>query len=179
MKLHTEPITAEHRFWNEVNALAREAFPPEEYLAPSLLAEMAEAEDFDFLALTDRGAFVGFMAVRTYRDLAYLFFLAIAPDRRSQGYGSRAIETLRAAYPGKKQVVDFEMPDDTAANRRQREKRRAFYLRNGYRETGLFLRYWGVTYEVFCMGEDFEPEVFQAMMETIRVEGFHPVYFYK
>ena len=41
MKLHTEHITENSRFWDQVNALAKEAFPPEEYLAPSKLMEMA------------------------------------------------------------------------------------------------------------------------------------------
>lgn len=71
------------------------------------------------------------------------------------------------------------MPDATASNYKQREKRRAFYLRNGYKKTGLFLTYLGVDYEVFCMDKDFEPEVFKAMMKTIQVDGFNPKYFYK
>lgn len=146
MKLNTEHITQGSRFWDDVNALAKEAFPPAEYLAPSELVKMAEEDGFDFLALTDHDALVGFMAVKIYREMAYLFFLAIAPAFRSKGYGSRAIETLRAAYPGKQQVVDFEMPDAAADNTEQREKRRAFYLKNGYRETGLFLTYLGVNY---------------------------------
>ena len=50
---------------------------------------------------------------------------------------------LKAEYPQKKQVVDFEMLDETAENSRQREKRRNFYLRNGYKETGFFLSYLG------------------------------------
>ncbi len=119
------------------------------------------------------------MAVLTYENLAYLFFLAIDSTCRSKGYGGRAIETLKAEYPGRKQVVDFEMPDASTSNSGQREKRRRFYLRNGYRETGLFLSYLGVDYEVFCMDEDFEPEAFKKMMQTIQVEGFHPKYFCK
>lgn len=177
MKLQTEHITEHHRFWKEVNALAGEAFPPEEYLAPAELVKMAQAEQFDFLALLDGDSFVGFMVVQTYQNLAYLFFLAICADYRSRGYGSRAIETLKAAYPDQMQVVDFERPDDTAGNCAQREKRRAFYLRNGYKETGLFLSYLGVECEVFCMGDSFEPEVFKAMMKTIRVKDFHPRFF--
>ena len=174
MKLHTEHITENSRFWDQVNALAKEAFPPEEYLAPSKLVEMAEADNFDFLALTDNDTFVGFMVVQIYGNLAYLFFLAIEPACRSKGYGSRAVETLKAKYPGKKQIVDFEMPDDHAQNHAQRKKRRDFYLRNGYQKTGLFLSYLGVDYEVFCMDSDF-----QEMMKTIHIEGFHPKYFYK
>lgn len=177
MKLNIEHITENSHFWSEVNALAKEAFPPQEYLAPSKLVEMAKADNFDFLALTDDNFFVGFMVVQTYQDLAYLFFLAIVPTCRSKGYGSRAIETLKAEYPNKKQVVDFEMLDNLAANYKQREKRREFYLRNGYKETGMFLTYLGVDYEVFCMDKDFEPEIFKEMMKTIQVNGFNPKYF--
>lgn len=123
MKLNTEHITANNRFWDDVNALAKEAFPPEEYLTPSKLVEMAKEDNCDFLALTDNDSFVGFMVVYTYQNLAYLFFLAINSTCRSKGYGSRAIETLKAKYPGKKQVVDFERLDETASNYKQREKK--------------------------------------------------------
>ena len=51
MRLSTEPITKDSRFWDEVNVLAKEAFPPQEYLPPARLAEMGEADGFEFLAL--------------------------------------------------------------------------------------------------------------------------------
>ena len=98
---------------------------------------------------------------------------------RAKGYGSRAIEVLRLLYPDKKQVVDFEMQDEPAPNKEQRIKRRRFYLKNGYKETGLFLSYLGVDYEVFCMDSDFEAQEFKDMMKEIRVEGFEPEYFNK
>lgn len=179
MKLHTEHITENSNYWNNVNILAKEAFPPEEYIEPAKLVEMAKADNFEFLALKDEDSFVGFMVVLTYENLAYLFFLAIVSSCRSKGYGSRAIETLKAEYPEKKQVVDFEMLDDSANNSVQRERRRNFYLRNGYKETGFFLSYLGVDYEVFCMDHDFDQETFKAMMKTIQVKGFKPKYFCK
>lgn len=179
MKLNIEYITEKSTFWNNVNVLAKEAFPPEEYLAPSELVKMAQADNFDFLALLDGNTFVGFMVVQTYEDMAYLFFLAIDSKSRSKGYGSRAIETLKVVYPDKTHTVDFEMIDDTAPNYEQRKKRRSFYLRNGYNETGLFLSYLGVDYEVFCMGNSFNCDTFKAMMRTIQVEGFNPRYFCK
>lgn len=179
MRLNIEHITQQSRFWEQVNALAKEAFPPEEYLAPTELVKMAQSDDFDFLALLDEDTFVGFMVVMLYENMAYLFFLAIDTDNRGNGYGSRAIETLKAEYPDKIHTVDFEMLDDAAPNQEQREKRRSFYLRNGYRETGLFLSYLGVDYEVFCMGERFNVDTFKAMMKTIQVDGFKPRYFTK
>ena len=177
MKLKTEYITEHNRFWSEINNLAKESFPPEEYLAPIELVRMSKANNFDFLLLTDDEQFVGFMVVQTHRNLAYLFFLAIDSSCRSKGYGSYAIEALKEAYPEKKQVVDFEMLDEKADNYEQRKKRRNFYLRNGYKETGLFLSYLGVDYEVFCMDDDFDVEEFKVLMTTIQVEGFNPKYF--
>lgn len=179
MKLNIEPITENSRFWKRINQLAQEAFPPEEYLAPSELVKMSMTENFDFWALMDGEHFVGFMAVRLYECIAYLFFLAIDPNYRSKGYGGRAIETLKATYPDKKQVVDFEMLDAHAPNSRQREKRRNFYFRNGYHETGMFLSYLGVDYEVFCMDDVFDIDMFKSMMKTLEIAGFDPVYFRK
>ena len=179
MKLNVEQITEKSRFWDEVNNLAKEAFPPEEYLAPSKLVDMAKSDGFDFWALTDDDQFVGFMVVQLHEELAYLFFLAIDYSCRSKGYGGYALETLRATYPDKKQVVDFEMLDDAASNSEQRKKRRAFYLRNGYKETGFYLSYLGVDYEVFCMEDTFDSEMFKRMMSTLKIEGFNPEYFSK
>lgn len=51
MKLNTEKITKGSRFWQQVNLLAKEAFPPAEYLAPDKLAEMSKADNFDYFAL--------------------------------------------------------------------------------------------------------------------------------
>lgn len=179
MKLNIENINSKSRFWKRINMLAKEAFPPEEYIAPKTLVKMAENEHFDFLALTENEIFVGFMAVKTYKDLSYLFFLAIESDFRSKGYGSEAISILKELYPDKKQVVDFEMIDETAINNQQRIKRKEFYLRNGYKETGLFLSYFGVDYEVMCTDENFIADDFKKMMKAVQVKQFNPIYFSK
>lgn len=140
---------------------------------------MAKESGFDFCALYDKDLFVGYIAVQTYKQMAYLFFLAIDSNLRSSGYGSNAIRTLSELYPGKQQVVDMEMIDKTAKNNAQRIKRRSFYLRNGYRPTGHFLSYLGVDYEILCMEEDFDFRIFKEMMSTLRIEGFVPRYFTK
>ena len=75
MKLKTEYITEHNRFWSEINNLAKEAFPPEEYLAPIELVRMSKANNFDFLLLTDDEQFVGFMVVQTHKKLDMLRLL--------------------------------------------------------------------------------------------------------
>lgn len=164
-------------FWNEVSALALEAFPPEEYLPPEKLVEMAREETFDFWALTEGETFLGFMAVMTGYGMAYLFFLAIQAEFRAKGYGGQALALLRKTYPQMRQVVDLEMQAPSAENHAQRARRKQFYLRGGYKETGLFLSYLGVDYEVLCEEEHFDTEAFKKLLETLRIEGFCPRYF--
>lgn len=179
MILNTLNITDNYIDLDKIAALAAEAFPPEEYLAPSKLIEMSKEDGFDFLALYDGDLFVGFIAVQQYKRLSYLFFLAIDSSLRSGGYGSKAIKTLLELYPGKQQVVDMEMIDEAADNYDQRLKRRSFYLHNGYLPTGHFLSYLGVDYEVLCMNDDFDFQTFKEMMSMLKIEGFVPRYYTK
>lgn len=55
---------------------------------------MSKTDNFDFWGLIDDDIFVGFMVVRVYKNIAYLFFLAIDASCRSKGYGGKAIEML-------------------------------------------------------------------------------------
>lgn len=166
--------------WNEINNLAIEAFPPEEYLAPDKLIKMSKEDNFDFYYIEDNSKFIGFVVVQTYKNLAYLFFLAIAKEYRLKGYGGKTLKLLKEIYPSKTQVVDFEMVDVNSANYNQRVKRREFYLKNGYQETGFFLSYLGVDYEVFCSSNDsFDEDTFKELMTHINVVGFNPKYFRK
>lgn len=71
------------------------------------------------------------------------------------------------------------MIDASADNNPQRIKRKEFYLSNGYKETGLFLSYQGVDYEVMCMGEDFSEKEFKGLMKAVKVQGFSPKYYHE
>lgn len=164
-------------FWPAVCALAREAFPPEEYLPPQQLIELARAEGFDFWLLEEDGEFIGFMVIMTHGRTAYLFFLAICPERRAKGCGAKALACLPKQYPDMQHVVDLEMQDDSAMNHDQRIARKAFYLQNGYQETGLYLTYLGVSYEVLCRDRNFDEASFRALLATLRIDGFAPQYF--
>jgi len=73
MALRTIEIAEHFEDLDKVESLAKEAFPPKEYLAPSKLIEMSKDDGFDFYALYDKAIFVGFITVRTYKHLSYLF----------------------------------------------------------------------------------------------------------
>jgi len=174
--LRTETVTGEHRDLDKIEKLAMEAFPPEEYMSPEYMLELSEYDNFHFDALYDADRFVGFMTTVDYKDLAYLFFLAIDPECRGMGLGSRAIQTMKNMYADKYLTVDFEVLDENAPNNEQRKRRKEFYLRNGFKETGHGLSYFGVDYEIMSTGK-FELQTFRDMLMERRPGRKGPEFF--
>ncbi len=175
--MHTIRITSDFIDLPLIERLAKEAFPSEEYQSPAKLIEMAERGEVDFWGLYDGDRFVGFTVVSIFESISYLFFLAIEPSLRAKGYGGEVLSLLDELYPNKQQVVDLEMIDESAPNNAQRIARKAFYLRNGYRETGKLLSYLGVDYEILCKDTVFDFETFQKMMLRFKIDGFNPRFF--
>lgn len=163
-----------------VRALTREAFPPEEQVPVVDFLFLAQKKLLDFWALRCNGAFAGYLCVMAYGGMAYLSFLALLPRMRGQGLGSAALQALLRLYPACVQIVDLEPLDKNAANSEERERRRRFYLKNGYRATGYFLSYAAGTFELLCACGEFERARFQELLGVLQreVPGFHPVLSY-
>lgn len=74
----------------------------------------------------DKAVPVGFTALWTYSAFQYLEHFAVAPDKRSGGYGSRILSTLLAA-PHPPLILEIDPPTDDISRRRH-----AFYHRLGF-----------------------------------------------
>jgi len=159
---------------DKVDTLAHEAFAVEEYLSPIKIIELSKEEGFNFFAFYDENKFIGFAVIKLFKSMSYLFFLAIDKKMRGQGYGSKIIQKIKEIYPDYNQVVDFEMVDKKAQNYTQRVKRKNLYLKNGYRETGKFLSYLNVDYEIMSMEKEFDLDLFKELLSAIKIEGFKP-----
>lgn len=179
MNLQLHIVTKDFPDMDRLDELALEAFPPEEYLAPCDIIEISKKFDMDFWAIYDNNDFIGFTVIARYKTMVYLFFLAITPENRSKGYGTKIISLISANYKSCQFVVDFEMIDESASNIEQRIKRKEFYLRNGFKETDKFLTYFGVSYEILCMHHEFDFSLFKKLMNALPIDGLAPVYFTK
>lgn len=177
MNMELRKVTEDFTDMDRLDELALEAFPPEEYFAPKKILELTRKSELDFWGVYANDRFVGFCVIALHRTMAYLFFLAINTENRSKGYGSAILSLLSKTYKSKQLTVDFEMVDENAPNYNQRVRRKAFYMKNGFNETGLFLTYFGVSYEVLCKNKNFNIQAFKEMLLTLPIEGFHPVFF--
>ena len=105
----------------------------------------------------------GFMAVRYYRNLVYLAYLAVRKDLRSKGIGGSAVRELIRQNPGRQVVVEYEAPDPPEVCNAVKR----FYLRNGFFETGWYTNYDDTEFEIGCSQQDFNAGEFVAFAEDI------------
>ena len=113
-----------------LEAINEEAIPENERCA---LCDMLATGARIWCIVTGRDP-AGFMAVRYFRNLVYLAYLAVRKDLRSKGIGGSAVRELIRRNPDRQVVVEYEAPESPDIHNAVKR----FYLRNGFFETGWY-----------------------------------------
>ncbi|NLT09966.1 MAG: GNAT family N-acetyltransferase [Ruminococcus sp.] len=143
------------------DAINEEAFPEcERNSLDSLYASDTE-ERLDMLGIYEDENIVGFFTVRIFENIRYLAYFAVSHDKRSSGIGNKALQLLKQRYPGAQIVTEFEAPDENCSNNSLRLRRRDFYLRNGFCETGWYSFYDDTEFAIACTDKDFDKAAFE------------------
>ncbi len=152
--------------------LYRTAFPKAERAPLFHLIRLAKKGECAFSGCYSDGAFVGLTVAIERSDLVYLFFLAVSPDARSQGFGGRILERVKEEYKGRPVVLDMEERDPSASNAEQRERRYRFYEKHGFTPAGYTYTYNKVTYEVLVWGGEVTKERYYEFLKE-RIPRFY------
>ena len=91
---------------------------------------------------------IGFLVIRKYNKICYLAYLAVKQELRSNGIGSAALKALIAEYNDYQVVVEFEAPTAHSENDDIKLRRKHFYLKNGFNETGWVTYYDETEFEI-------------------------------
>jgi ribosomal protein S18 acetylase RimI-like enzyme len=122
--LRFSPVT--ERDFDEVYSKMTSAFPYEERRDSYDEKECLKDSRFKLLSLIDNDTPVGFTALWVLDGFVFLEHIAIDEDKRSSGYGSKAIELIKS---------EFNLPiilEAEAPVTEQQIKRIAFYKRLGF-----------------------------------------------
>ena len=92
--------------------------------------------------------------------MIFIMFLAVDESLRTKGYGSAILKEIKNRYPDKKIMVSIEPCNDSAPDIEVRKRRKAFYRKNGYGETGYMIKLSGVVQEIMITNGDFDKKEF-------------------
>ncbi len=126
------------------------AFPEQEKKPLPVMERLVADGKMEMLAMVDEDAFVGLAInlIDAEQNRALLDYYAIAPEKQNGGYGSKGLEVLLERFKGHKYIFEIETQDEKAENAEDRKRRKAFYLRNGLKETGLFVNVYDTDFEL-------------------------------
>lgn len=116
------------------------------------------------LGIYDNGNPVGFAVLLKNAECGYVYFIAIDSCTRSKGYGGAAMQKMMEVYPELQLVLDFEVINENAENNEQRIRRKKFYLRNGFHETGNYTMLHDERFEVVCSGGELRREALKDLL---------------
>lgn len=172
--LNIKKVTNDSEDKLQVMDLYEEAFPPYERMPFDLMLELNSIENVDLCSVYDDDDFTGFYLMIKSNHLAYISFLAIVPEKRSQGYGSRILNYIKASYPGYAILLDEEPVYEDSDNYEQRLARKRFYEKNGFKSTRYIINAYGQDYELLSTADNIDISDYLNIFYSIGFTGFKP-----
>ncbi len=145
-------VTRDAPWFPQVKALYESAFPANERIPiKHLLDDKIKRE---FWAFFDGDLFCGFSNSITHGSITNIVYFAVVPELRSRGYGSQILQVIREQHPDTRIVVDIEVEEDSkdAEELERRNRRRDFYLRNGFGSSPVDYVWQGEHYRLLSAG---------------------------
>ncbi len=134
----------------EIKRLYKTAFPLVERAPFYSLLKSARRGEGELLCIDENG-FAGLAFLYCETGLALLAYFAIVEGRRGEGLGARALQMLRERHPDKRIAVEIECGAEGESDA-VKLSRKNFYLRCGFEETGIVIRFNGVMMELLSLG---------------------------
>ncbi len=145
-----------------------DAFPPYERMEISEMLALSESPWGELLGIYEEGKPIGLALIAKNSACGYIYYLAVSKEMRNKGYGSLALGKLRQMYSDIQLTLDFEELNENAENYPLRVSRKAFYLRNGFHETGRYTILNNERFEVVCTGGVLKEEALKDLIHILH-----------
>lgn len=154
----------------ELKALYEATFPPEEQIPWDDLMVLVERIPLDFTAYYEGETLMGLFIVYPRKSFNWFWYFAVPEELRGKGVGQQILSRVIEKYKDCTNILDIESPEQVCDNQDVR-RRHAFYLRNGFRDTGVGRSFNGIDYTIIKMGDS--PFTMQAYDQIIAELRFH------
>ena len=133
--------------------LYQNAFPDEERIEITTLYNLLEEKLIQIDILKKNNKNIGLAVIYLNHNIHLLSYFAIEKTFRGLGYGSAGLGILKEKYDDliiEIESTKFKDADDFAI----RNKRKAFYIKNGYKVLDASVNYFGIEMELMATTKD-------------------------
>ncbi|MBP2069572.1 MULTISPECIES: GNAT family N-acetyltransferase [Anaerococcus] len=129
------------------------SFPEDERIDLADLYSLKEDGLIDIVNISDDNRDIGFAVIYFSDNVHLLSYFAIEPDLRSKGLGSKSLSLLKNTY--KDLMIEIESTDlKDSDDYHLRNRRKAFYIRNGFKVLEDKVDYFGIEMELMSTTKD-------------------------
>lgn len=146
-------ISGNYAAMKAVQVIYKEAFPRIERKPFVMIVKKQKEDQADILGIYDGEKMVGMVVTMRYGQLLLVDYLAIDQRWRDGGYGTAALSCLKEMFPDHRIFLEIETVLENTPAQKLRRSRKAFYLRNGMRETGIYADVFTSKFEVLSYDE--------------------------
>lgn len=139
-------------YQKQIIPLLESAFPSDERPATEYFFSSLKKKENNLFLYFDDEDFIGFAFITLYQDVCYLFFLAVSPKKRHQGYGGQILEDIKQTYKDYVILICYEEVDSRYPNYEERVNRERFYLSHGFKNNQMKTNEFGVIYQTAFIG---------------------------
>ena len=134
-----------------IKRIYNQSFPKNERFPFWILRHCGKNHNVELDAILCDEALVGMQFMVKYDDISYLMYFAIDENYRGLGIGREALRNLVIREDNVLLCIEKPCAADDVKTRRK-----SFYLRNGFYETGCCIEDTGVEYEVLSSIRNFK-----------------------
>lgn len=175
MRLISKQITRHSPDYEEISHTLTEAFP-EEQLIPiwqlRLLAKLRRGNKFT--AYYDGEHFAGLSFTTENSEAVFVLYLAVNAKMRSKGYGSHILRQIMDQAGTRPVILDVEEENEQATNTQQRLRRKDFYRRHGFINTGYVLEEEGERFEILATSTSCDVGVYRQLLRLVSFGFYRP-----
>lgn len=143
-------FVSEHK--NEIKKLYMNSFPKDERFPFWILKRCSKEKNVVFNVILEDNKLIGMEYIIKYENISYLMYLAVDKSQRDKGYGSQILKDLKQEY----NTIILSIEKTNKDLKGDKQKRKDFYLRNGFNETNKFIKDNEVEYEVLCTNKEYD-----------------------
>lgn len=138
----------------QIKEIYENSFPNSERFPFWIIKKCAKRNNVRLDAIINHNTdkIIGMCFLIFYDDIVYLMYMAIDKKCRNKGFGSLVLRDLILRQADTSILLCIEKPSTEKEDIKARRK--GFYLRNGFYETGCFIEDTGVEYEFLSSSKE-------------------------
>lgn len=148
----------------EIKELYESSFPEDEQVPFMILKHNAKKTNADLYAIYDKDCFIGMLSTVYYKDIVFLWYLAIKEEYRGKGYGTKVLKDCQNRYNNKRIILNVEEVEESYSDYEERFRRRQFYIRNKFISCGFKTDEYHVIYEMLYYGGNVTYDEYKALI---------------